>query len=343
MGTVKPDAVNGELRKRFDKITTQEANQKSEPNPLFDTLTTQSIGKKAWGIDYLNGKVGRMAEAALRAHEQGKKLELWMKIVLEEGEEVYEYRPKVLLGCYFAIAGFHMVCSASHLSWLDMAVMTVARYIVMDLYSGILHIVLDSEEFLSWRIPGFWKAALEFHWHHEIPQDLSSKPFVEVVGDLIGVITAFTLSAHLIYGSMGLLTHHYCFGLGINFLLAIWLQLGHRMSHTRPADRPTWVKVVQKLQILLPPSDHQKHHQTYDRNFCICHGHCNGLLNWVTQNVVGIEHIKFWFAMWLLMTIVEPWASTELLIRALGLESGDVVCTYAHMGECLARVGGAFF
>lgn len=337
---VKPDNSAAELRKRLKLESASDPKGKEARNILFDESSERAKyekEQKAWGIDYLNAKVDRMIENARDSAGDGENLVLWKQIVESEKWDVYEYRPRILLGAYFALATFHLLCSAGHLSWFDLGVCALYRFVIMDLYSGILHIVLDSEVFLSWRIPGFWKGALEFHWHHEIPQDLASKPFVEVVGDLIGVISMFTLSAHLFYGPMGLITHHMAFSLGINFLLALWLQLGHRMSHTRPANRPTWVKVCQTLQILLPPSDHQKHHQTYDRNFCICHGHCNGLLNWVTQNLIKLDQVKLWFALWMFMTLVEPWLSSRVIVEALGHDVATVTCSYADMGACLTK------
>lgn len=292
--------------------------------------------ERAYGVEYLNKKVARMVKAARTSAGEGEKIVLWKEIVEKERTDVYKFSNKIALFTLFGVALFHLFCSAGHLSWFDIGVCALYRFFIMDLYSGILHIVLDSEVFLSWKIPGFWKGALEFQWHHEIPQDLASKPFVEVVGDLIGPMLGFLLATH-IYGPAGLITHHHAFGLGVNFLLALWLQLGHRMSHTRPADRPAWVKVAQRLQILLPPSDHQKHHQTYDRNFCICHGHCNGILNWVTQNLIKLDQTTVWFLMWIFMTVGEPFLSSRIIVGALGHDVADVTCHYAEMGACLTK------
>ena len=55
-------------------------------------------------------------------------------------------------------------------------------YFVLDFYSGVLHVVLDDE--WNMNVPLLSQPAMEFQYHHHIPDDGCSRPFVEGMGDL---------------------------------------------------------------------------------------------------------------------------------------------------------------
>lgn len=55
-------------------------------------------------------------------------------------------------------------------------------YFVLDFYSGVLHVVLDDEWNMG--VPLLSQPAMEFQYHHHIPDDGCSRPFVEGMGDL---------------------------------------------------------------------------------------------------------------------------------------------------------------
>ncbi|CAM9403830.1 unnamed protein product, partial [Hapterophycus canaliculatus] len=58
----------------------------------------------------------------------------------------------------------------------------VVMYFVLDFYSGVLHVVLDDE--WNMKVPLLSQPAMEFQYHHHIPDDGCSRPFVEGMGDL---------------------------------------------------------------------------------------------------------------------------------------------------------------
>lgn len=58
----------------------------------------------------------------------------------------------------------------------------VVMYVVLDFYSGVLHVVLDDE--WNMNVPLLSQPAMEFQYHHHIPDDGCSRPFVEGMGDL---------------------------------------------------------------------------------------------------------------------------------------------------------------
>lgn len=50
-------------------------------------------------------------------------------------------------------------------------------YVVLDFYSGVLHVVLDDEWNMG--VPLLSQPAMEFQYHHHIPDDGCSRPFIE--------------------------------------------------------------------------------------------------------------------------------------------------------------------
>lgn len=68
---------------------------------------------------------------------------------------------------------------------LTLASFTV-MYVVLDFYSGVLHVVLDDE--WNMKVPFLSQPAMEFQYHHHIPDDGCSRPFVEGMGDLNVII-----------------------------------------------------------------------------------------------------------------------------------------------------------
>lgn len=90
------------------------------------------------------------------------------------------------------------------LTWISLSVYFIVRYgllecgfaptlgafclmfFVLDFYSGVLHVVLDDE--WNMNVPLLSQPAMEFQYHHHIPDDGCSRPFVEGMGDLNFII-----------------------------------------------------------------------------------------------------------------------------------------------------------
>lgn len=99
-------------------------------------------------------------------------------------------------------------------------------YFVLDFYSGVLHVVLDDE--WNMNVPLLSQPAMEFQYHHHIPDDGCSRPFVEGMGDLnfiVGLHLALFAALFVRGGSKDfmLLTAG-----GWKMLLAYWGIWNHR-------------------------------------------------------------------------------------------------------------------
>ena len=91
-------------------------------------------------------------------------------------------------------------------SWKYSLFCLALMFVYVDLYGGILHIVLDNPEFL--RLPLIGTGALEFQWHHTIPDDIVSKTYAEVCGDLnTAMLVILGLQAGWIYLDLLLLKY----------------------------------------------------------------------------------------------------------------------------------------
>ena len=89
---------------------------------------------------------------------------------------VYQERSHLAVYFYFAvIVGCLWMAPSPAFLALSLALMMLH----MDLYGAVLHVVLDHAPFID--LPIISPGCLEFQWHHAIPRDIVSKPFVEVV------------------------------------------------------------------------------------------------------------------------------------------------------------------
>lgn len=102
----------------------------------------------------------------------------------------------------------------------------VVMYFVLDFYSGVLHVVLDDE--WNMKVPLLSQPAMEFQYHHHIPDDGCSRPFVEGMGDLnfiIGLHLALFTAVFVLGGGEN--TMLLCAG-GWKMLIAYWGIWNHR-------------------------------------------------------------------------------------------------------------------
>ena len=128
-------------------------------------------------------------------------------------------------------------------------------------------------------------------------QDLCSKSFLEVCGDLnlpiLLVWAVFTLPNETGFGIP--LGFGYRDPLAINLvvwkmLMSYFGQLCHSMSHMPATRRPSWVSALQDAGLMIHPKQHAQHHKTYDDKFCIGSGMWNPVVS-SALNVTDKLHI----------------------------------------------------
>ncbi|MES1910257.1 MAG: hypothetical protein MHM6MM_002885 [Cercozoa sp. M6MM] len=193
-------------------------------------------------IDKLNSLVDkRMAtiKADLKSGKQKKEdLSPEFGALLEGKTQVYHRRYKWLTVALWLL-GIGFVLGAPNVA-VVLASLGI-MYLWYDLYSGVLHIVLDHPAHVA--VPVLSAPCLEFQWHHHLPRDIVSKSYMEVCGDLNTV--ACILSVIHLFG-WGLYNSPVgrCV-LGCKLLMAYFGQYCHRMSHALRKDRPAAVQFLQ--------------------------------------------------------------------------------------------------
>lgn len=86
--------------------------------------------------------------------------------VLRSGSPVYVRRYGFMVFVYCAVATAMIAQGVAHTS-VGMALLCAAMMFFMyDIYSGVLHVVLDCQDNLN--LPLIGQACLEFQWHHHI-------------------------------------------------------------------------------------------------------------------------------------------------------------------------------
>ena len=177
----------------------------------------------------------------------------------------------------------------SHYS--DILFIVVLNFFLVDLLSGLLHIVLDNPEFLN--TPYISKLAYGFQQHHINTTLVVKMKLKDHIRPMSTAIVFMSLIGFLIHGMENYKLYTYI----ITFSCYICLmQCSHRWSHMNAINRNLAINKLQSLHIVLKPEDHMKHHmEPYLENFCIMNGAFNSMLNTITKlHPLLHPHSKIW-------------------------------------------------
>jgi len=146
----------------------------------------------------------------------------------------------------------------------------VAGWLLADLSSGLVHWALDT--YGSVRTPVLGPAFIRpFREHHADPLGMTRHDFFEVNGaSCLGCLPILFFSffvegffhAVLVFTCVGVLLTNQC----------------HKWAHLE--EPPSFVKVLQRLRIVLRADEHRLHHTPpYNSHFCTASGWLNRPLN----------------------------------------------------------------
>jgi hypothetical protein len=273
---------------------------------------TQSEGGE---IDRLNKLVKeKIDKILLDSARTGESLPVEVEAVIKGKLTVYKERWTWIPIAFSLFSVTLLLCHAN--SPLTIIVAAVFTFLWYDFFSGVLHIVLDNPEFVN--LPILCDPCLEFQWHHHIPSDLACKPFLQVCGDLNLVMTVI-LTAYLSpYIGFGFHTPMALCLVGCKMLMAYFGQLCHCMSHMPPHNRPDWVTFLQNNGLMISSKEHMIHHASYDDNFCIGSGLCNGIISWSLKNVT--DNKWYWLTLFLFSLFAEVPIANYLLCKFAGFQ-----------------------
>lgn len=156
----------------------------------------------------------------------------------------------------------------------------LAGALLADLSSGVVHWLCD--RFGSEATPLFGPLLIAgFREHHRDPGSIARHGLVERSGANAATgVVALLLGAVLLRGpGGGGAAGAFVLGAALaTALLAALTNEIHLQAHR--ADAPRFVRVLQRLRLVLRPAEHARHHGgRHDRAYCIATGWCNPLLD----------------------------------------------------------------
>lgn len=303
-------------------------------------------GRLSGEIDALNRLVDKKCvQLVAEAKKKGTALPPEVDAVIRTGKPstVYKERWTVvpLFNVMFSIGSLGY---ALHLGlYREVVIAFLSSYVYYDFFSGILHVLHDNP--LLMKVPLTHDPCLEFQWHHHIPQDIASKSFLEVCGDLNLIIATLLV----VYFAPAIGPFRYGFGytladepLAVCFacskmLMSFFGQLSHSMCHMPPHRRPTWVQSLQYWGIMLNPKEHAVHHKSYDDNFCVGNGWFNSVITYLLKLSNKTHHFfggssntnaLFWLTAFVILLFADvPMmvCVVKLLPSYIGVGDGQVI------------------
>jgi hypothetical protein len=141
------------------------------------------------------------------------------------------------------------------LSVLSIIDQIVVAYFIADFLTAVFHFATDQ----GW---GTKRIVAQFLKHHHEPWTMTFDLEPLLAGLPIGLVGLFV--APWFFMPLG--------------LFVAFAQVPHYFTHHAA---PNWIRTLQRWRIILPPSAHQSHHTTFDRDFSVISGWSNPLLNWL--------------------------------------------------------------
>ena len=187
----------------------------------------------------------------------------------------------------------------------------LVMFFYYDLLSGILHVVLDEPSFIS--LPLIGEGCLEFQWHHHLPDDIYSKSFLEVCGDLNLVLSIILVKDLLLFKGVNPTALCLC---AAKVLMAYFGQLCHCMCHAPRHCRPAWVTTLQELGLMLHPREHATHHAKYDDNFCIG----SGMFNPFVKSLLPMGGKWTWLGVFIALMVFDVHVMNRFLCSSFGFQ-----------------------
>lgn len=181
--------------------------------------------------------------------------------------------------------------------WVPLA--ALLGILAADFTSGFVHWMFDTWGDLD--TPVFGKLAIRtFRHHHVDAKAITRHDFIETNGHnfglsmlpaTLGLIIVRPATASLVDMFVGMAL------LGLVVFNACTSQI-HKWAHMDDADRPAYVKFLQRWRLIVHPDHHNGHHSApYTRNYCITLGWMNGplravrffeTLEWLITAVTGV-------------------------------------------------------
>ena len=218
--------------------------------------------------------------------------------VLYAGAPVYVRRSRAMVWVFSALALAMLLKGGVVAGLSTVLVCMLVMFLAYDVYSGILHIVLDCPDNIS--MPLLGQACLEFQWHHHIPTDIVRKPFLEVCGDL-NMAVCIMCAIHVLWSSeMGSRAVPLIL-ISLKLGMAYFGQFSHRTAHDFKGTS-AFAKGLQRAGLMISQLEHKAHHKPpHDIDYCLV-GVCNRPMDALRK---AIPNDRVWLVIFLLWTVLD--------------------------------------
>jgi lathosterol oxidase len=157
-------------------------------------------------------------------------------------------------------------------SSLWLLVWLVPALLIADFLTGVVHWAFDQH--IPPSTPLIGPVAQEFRDHHLVHSTGIADNAIETMERMVPVVALPMLGLAFLAKDFTLVSS---FLMMMAFLSSI-APYCHKLAHD--AHRSQFVRLLQRLKIILPPKTHAKHHQkTQSQAYCIYNGWCNPLLD----------------------------------------------------------------
>lgn len=284
--------------------TEAQANRMPSPAPKDSAMSWREERKRQ--IEALNERVEKLTNVAIsNAQKSGKPLDpeyvyaQQPMTILVAGTPVYQMRCAPMVYLYFMAASVLIAVGISKISLVATAMSMAIIFVGYDLYSGVLHVVLDHPGNIS--LPILGQPCLEFQWHHAIPDDLVRKNFVDTCGDLntvvliLAVINCILLDIQKASGVAMVIG-------GMKLWMGYFGQFSHMSAHSSGRQRSPVANWLQKYGFMISSKEHLAHHKPpHDLDFCLI-GLCNPIID-AMRSVT--TNSRVWLALFLVWSVFD--------------------------------------
>ena len=256
----------------------------------YDETGLEPPKKAGDAIDQLNTFMAKQARMEWSPDNEDYKVYM----MIRQGHVVFKRRSMALLYFYWVIIGVGLLRTPT-LPFLLGAL--ASTYAYMEVYSAVLHIVLDNSTFI--RIPGLDQPVFEFLAHHILPVEIAQRRFRDICGDLNVIVGVIFVINMLVFDRLkdGRVMCVVASGGAMAYLG----QFAHRQAHMPPGKVNKLTGWLQKVGLLVSPTLHRAHHRTYDRGFAILGGWSEGVVTWLYRDVVPSGWV--WLGVFVAMTV----------------------------------------
>jgi hypothetical protein len=273
-------------------------------------------------IDKLNERVLKITEREVAKHELKRLAQPNVQLapefvhaqipmtLFQAGYPIYQIRSQYVVYTYTTIATAIILYLCTFVIHPIISLLAlVTMFLAYDVYSGILHVVLDHPANIA--VPILGQPCLEFQWHHSIPDDIVRKSFLDVCGDMnVVIFILFLFNAYLLpkYEPLALLL-----GL-LKLMMAYFGQYSHKAAHSMGKSLHPVAKWLQQHKLMISVKDHMDHHTPpYTKDYCLI-GICNPIID-ALRTVTTNNTI--WLTVFLVWSILDIYACHILLTKLL--------------------------